>query len=609
MHHSQPGFMAASGTLSRPSQGLRRWQEQAWGLALLSSISYALAAQAEWPLYGGDAAHHRHVLNSQISPENIHQLKPAWSFKTGIKGSFQATPIVADGVMYVSLPWNHVVALNAASGEEIWRYQHRRDMRRKPCCGPANRGVALAQGRVLMGTVDGHLLALDAANGELLWDRDVTGGDAGIAEDIRALGTQATGKVVGTSGAGLNMAPTVHGDKVIIGITGVGYGLHLDNPRENAPLGAVVGIAGHYGRRGFIAAYSLSKGEPIWQFDTIPEQGWEGDFVQSTADGERLPRNPQREKAQAPSYSKAWRYGGGSVWSTPVIDTATDTLFFGTGNPSPQMQGSSRPGDNLYTSSVVALDVNTGTLRWHYQQVPHDLWGYDVASPPVLFHWQQGDKSLPAVGQAGKTGWFYVLNRDNGELLYKSEPFVPQHNMFKPPSAEGTIVYPGVIGGSNWSPVSVDAQRRKVFIAGIHWPVEYRLHTLPASEEAPALQYSSMSPVYDAERYGLISALDLDSGRVLWQQRTSNPLIGGLLSTDSGLVFSGEGGGALLALAAETGAKLWESKTPFGVNAPPISYEVDGRQHIAVVSGGNALFGYAPGDLIQSWALATPAEQ
>lgn len=569
----------------------------------LSGFCTALSAASEWPLYGGNGAHHRHAHNSQITPANVQQLKPAWTFRTGVKGSFQATPIVVDGVMYVSLPWNHVLALDAASGDELWRYRHVRDPQRKPCCGPANRGVAVAQDRVFMGTVDGHLLALDANNGQVLWDRDVTGGDAGVAEDIQSLGPDASGKVIGTSGAGLNMAPAVHEGKVIIGITGVGYGLHLDSPRDNAPLGAVVGIAGQYGRRGFLAAYAVDTGEPIWQFDTIPESGWEGDFVQSTPDGERLPRNIRRERRQAKKASQAWRYGGGSVWSTPVIDRRSNTLFFGTGNPSPQMQGSSRPGDNLYSSSIVALDVTTGALRWHFQQVPHDLWGYDVASPPVLFEVQREERRLPAVGQAGKTGWFYVLHRHTGELLYKSEAFVPQYNMFQPASAQGTILYPGVVGGSNWSPVSVDIHRRRVFIAGIHWPVKYTLHQLEGGHDQPALRYSSMSPIYDAERYGLLTAMNLDDGELIWQQRTPNPLIGGLLSTDSGLVFSGEGGGALLALHAQTGDILWETSMESGVNAPPISYFANGRQHIAVVSGGNALFGFEPGDLIQTWAL------
>lgn len=576
----------------------------AFGLVAVCVLPTAVSANdQEWPVYGGDQEHHRHFYAGQITPNNVGQLRTAWRFRSGVKGPFQATPIVHDGVMYVSLPWNHVVALDAGSGKELWRYRHTLDPKRKPCCGPANRGVAVAHGKVFMGTVDGHLLALDVRNGRVLWDRDVTGGEAGVAEDIQQLANTTSGEVIGTSGAGLNMAPAVYDGKVIIGITGVGYGLHLDSPREDAPLGAVVGIAGHYGRRGFIAAFDVDTGTPIWQFDTIPEQGWEGNFAKQTADGVVLPRDTDRERRLARETPDAWRYGGGSVWTTPVIDVRSGILFFGTGNPSPQMQGSSRPGDNLYSSSIVALDVHTGKLRWYYQQVPHDLWGYDVASPPVLFTVKQGGKEIPVVGQAGKTGWFYVLRRDSGELLYKSEPFVPQHNMFKPATREGTVLYPGVIGGSNWSPVSLDVRRRLVFIAGIHWPVKYTLHELDGREGQPPLVYSKMSPVHGVPRYGLLTAMDMDSGKILWQHRTPHPLIGGILSTDTGVVFSGEGGGAIFALRSENGEVLWSEDTPFGVNAPPISYQVDGRQYVAVVSGGNKLFGFEAGDLIQTWSL------
>ncbi|MCX4193998.1 pyrroloquinoline quinone-dependent dehydrogenase [Methylophaga sp. OBS1] len=563
----------------------------------------SVETEVEWPLFGGNELHQRHSPLTQINPDNVAELEPAWEFNSGIEATFQATPIVKNGVMYVSLPFNDVVALDATSGERLWRYQHDWDETRKMCCGPANRGVAVSQGRVFMGTVDGRLIALDARTGNKLWDQDVTKGKSGIREDVSLLEGDTEGEVSGTSGAGLNMAPMVYKGKVIIGITGVGYGLHLDSPDPNAPLGAVVGIAGKYGRRGFMAAYDAETGEQQWQFDTIPEQGWEGDFVQATPDGEKLPRDIESEKASADQYADAWRYGGGSAWSTPAIDHETDTLYFGTGNPSPQMEGSSRPGDNLYTSSLVALDATTGELKWYFQQVPHDMWGYDVASPPVLFDVQRDGQSIPAVGQAGKTGWFYVLNRHSGELIFKSEAYVPQQNMFQSPSREGTVIYPGVLGGSNWSPVSLDPERRLVFIAGIHWPVTYSLHQLEGKDGEAGVQYSSMSPVNTDERYGLLSAIDIDTGELVWQHKTPEPLLGGVLSTASGLVFSGEGNGQLFALNAETGEKLWSGATEAGVNAPPISYQIGGKQYIAAVAGGNKLFGFKGGDALKVWAL------
>jgi alcohol dehydrogenase (cytochrome c) len=574
------------------------------------SLSFAgkQAIATDWPVFGGNWDHQRHAVSTQITPDNIQQLAPAWEFDTGITSSFQATPIVVNGVMYVSLPFNHVVALQADTGQQLWRYTHDRIKDRPMCCGPANRGVAVNNGKVFMGTVDSRLLALDARTGQKLWDIDVTKGEQGVQEDAATLGSQLDtrgGKleVSGASGAGINMAPMVFDGKVIVGITGVGYGLHLDSPDPEAPLGAVVGIAGNYGRRGFMAAYDENTGELAWKFDTVPSEGWEGHFTQVTPDGVVLPRNIDKEKADLSKYPDAWQFGGGSAWSTPAIDRENGILYFGTGNPSPQMEGSSRPGDNLYTASLVALDVRTGALKWHYQQVPHDQWGYDVASPPVLFTTRVKGKPVPAVGQAGKTGWFYVHHRITGELLFKSEAFVPQNNMFTLPTEQGNVIYPGVIGGSNWSPVSVDEQRRMVFIAGIHWPVKYQLHELKAKGNKPALKYSSMSPIEDDEKYGLLSAIHLDTGKLIWQHKVKAPMIGGVLSTRTGLVFSGEGSGEFFALDSSTGKRIWEQGNAAGVNAPPVSYETKGKQYVAVAVGGNKLFGFKQGQTIKAWAL------
>lgn len=570
---------------------------------VLSAPAFGHATDLQWPVFGGNWLHQRHSQATQITQENVKDLQPAWEFDTGIKATFQATPIVQDGVMYVSLPFNHVVALDATNGKLLWRYTHDRKKDRKMCCGPSNRGVAVENGKVFMGTVDARLIALDAQSGTKLWDIDVVQGDQGIAEDVAALQGQTSGKVTGASGASINMAPMVYKNKVLIGITGVGYGLHLEDEDPNAPLGSVVGIAGKYGRRGFLAAYNVDSGEREWKFDTVASENWEGAFSQTTPDGYRLPRDIASEKKAAPDFQDAWKYGGGSAWSTPAIDRSTDTLYFGIGNPSPQMEGSSRPGDNLYTSSLVALDVATGKIKWFYQQVPHDLWGYDVASPPVLFNLRKGGNTIAAVGQAGKTGWFYVHDRATGKLLFKSDAFVPQYNMFEAASKEGTEIYPGVMGGSNWSPVSVDEERRSVFIAGIHWPVIYQLHQIQAKGDKPALKYSTMSPSQDAERYGVLNSIDLDTGKIKWRYKTQNPLLGGVLSTATGVVFAGQGEGKLVAYSADNGRKLWEGSTDAGVNAPPITYLINGKQYVAVAAGGNKLFGFKTGQKIRVWGL------
>jgi glucose dehydrogenase len=409
-------------------------------------------------------------------------------------------------------------------------------------------------------------------------------------------------KIAGSTGVGINMAPVVYAGKVIVGITGVGYGLHLDAPRPGAPVGAVVGVEGRYGRPGFLAAYDAATGRPVWRFDTVPASGWEGAFRATTPDGVPLPRDPAKERAAAPSRPDAGRYGGGSAWTSPTIDPERGLLFFGTGNPSPQLEDTSRPGDNLHTVSLVALDAATGALRWHWQQVPHDLWGYDVASPPVLVDVVRQGKRVPAVAQAGKTGWLYVHDRATGALLVRSEPLVPQKNLFAAPSAGGTVVHPAAFGGVNWSPIAVDPGKGRAFAAGIHWPMRYTLHEAPADGDRPALRYTSMEPV-TGERWGLLSAVDLATGKLRWQHRTPEPLVGGVLATAGGLVFFGEGDGHLDALDADTGRVLWRGACPAGANAPPIAYEVDGVQYVAVAAGGNPMFGFKAGQTLIAFAL------
>jgi len=576
-------------------------------LISLTACTDVITAESEnqqWPSFGNDYSSQRFSNANQINTKNVKNLTLAWQHNSGVINSQQTTPIVQDGIMYFSLPFNHVVALDAKSGKEQWRYQHDRREDWKMCCGPQNRGVAVSDGRVYIGTVDARLIALDAKTGQKIWDIDVV--EAAIAregqETLNQNDPNKARKVTGGTGIGIGMAPVVYKGKVIIGITGVGYGLHIDNLRDDAPLGAVIGVVGNYGRPGFLAAFDVNDGQRIWQFDTIPTTGWEGDFTEVTEDGVTFQRDIAAEKAALSQYPNAASLGGGSAWSTPAIDTEHDILFFGTGNPSPQMNDVSRPGDNLYTVSLVALDANTGERKWHYQQVPHDLWGYDLASPPVLFDYHLDGKVIPAVGQASKTGWFYIHDRLTGKLLKKSDAFVPQKNMFAKATFEGTVIYPGILGGSNWSPVSVDQGKQRVFVSGIHAPIKYTLHETPAKDGNPAIRYVSSEPTDDPS-WGLLSAIDLSTGEIVWQNKTEQPLVGGTLATAGGLVFMGEGNGHFNAYDSQTGELLWQAKSEFGVNAPPISYTVDGRQYIAVASGGNKIMGFKQGDAMLVYQL------
>ena len=556
---------------------------------------------ADWSSYGNDLTNQRFSRLDQINSTNVDQLKLAWQYRTGIRGTFQATPIVKDGIMYISLPFNHLIAINAKTGKELWRYEHDRNRDWKLCCGPANRGVAIHGDQIFMGTVDARLISLDAKTGKIIWDINVVENNV-LTENIDNLAIDDPNRdktMSGGTGVGINMAPIVYENKVIVGITGVGYGLHIDDDK-NAPLGAVVGVAGRFGRPGFLAAYDIYSGKKIWQFNTIPDQGWEGEMSNYTKDGELLNRDLLYEKENLNNYPDAAQYGGGSAWTTPAIDSDTHTLFFGTGNPSPQMNGESRPGDNLYTVSLVALDANTGKLKWYFQQVPHDLWGYDVASPPVLFHTVHDNKIIPVVGQASKTGWFYIHQRDTGELILKSEAFVPQQNMFAEATEAGTIIYPGILGGSNWSPVSINIDEHLAFISGIHAPVKY---TLTEHNDGYKTQRYVKSEPTDDEKWGLLSAINLETGKIQWQHHTEEPLIGGTLSTAGDLIFNGEGNGSFNAFNAKTGELLWTTKIDAGVNAPPITFMIDGKQYIAVVAGGNKIFGFKQGDYVNVYSI------
>ena len=566
--------------------------------ALLALLSSTAAAQdpAGWPLHGHDLGGQRYSPLAAIDTTNVARLHPAWTWHSGVPATFQATPVVLDTVMYLSLPYSGVAALDARTGRELWRYTHT-PRTEKLCCGPANRGVAVSGDKVYVGTTDGRLLALDAATGTVRWDVTVAeyGGTTESTGQLEAGDPLSRVGQTGSTGVGISAAPLVYGGRVFVGIAGVGYGLHPDQGL------AVVGVAGQYGRPGLMAAFDAETGAPVWHWD-VTGPGWEGRYRTRTPDGLPLPRDVRRERADARRSTGAWKYGGGSIYATPVVDTARRLLIFGTGNPSPQMADASRPGDNLYTSSLVALDLRTGRLVWHWQQVPHDRWGYDAASSPVLLDLERDGRTVPAVAQAAKTGWVYVHDRRDGKLLFKSEPFVPQRNLFTPPQpGEGVVVAPGIAGGANWSPSAYDPARRLFFVGALHLPTRYVAREA-RRPDGSVLHYASTQTTDEA--WGTLTALDLARhGGRRWQVRTDEPLVGGVLATAGGLVFSGAGQGRFAAFAAATGRELWSWQAEAGVNAPPVTYRVGGRQYVAVAAGGNALFGFKQGDEVVAFTL------
>lgn len=566
-------------------------------------LKAAASEKDNWIIHGRDYTNQRFSPLDQINTKTVKRLVPKWIYQTGTASTFQTTPLVADGVMYLSAPFSHVIAVDAASGAELWRYDHK-STAKKLCCGPANRGVALGYGKVYVATVDARLIALDQKTGKVVWDIAIVSPDGGPTEDAANLAADALKdqNVTGSTGVGAVAAPLVANGLVVTGITGVGYGLHLDSNRPGAPLSAVVGFSGRFGRPGFLAAYDAATGKKVWHFDTTQE-GWEGEYRETTPDGVPLHRDIAAEKAAAKDNKDAWRYGGGSIWHTPALDVERGMIFLGIGNPSPQAAGAGRPGDNLYTSCLVALDIKTGKLIWYYQQIPHDIWGYDVASPPVLFDAKVGSQTIAAVGHASKLGWYYVHDRATGKLLYKSEAFVPQDNMFALPTPEGAKVSPGVGGGANWSPVSLDTANNRVFVAAMHMPTTYRSAEIPAADGKPAIKYVVLD-TETPERWGTLTAIDLAAnGKILWQNKTKDPLVGGVLATAGGLVFNGEGSGDIAAYDSKTGEKLWRFACGAGVNAPPISYAIDGQQYLAVAAGGSQIWGFRQGGAVIVFAL------
>lgn len=581
---------------------VRLWTKRSAALAAgLTLLACAPSADdGDWALHGHDIGGQRYSALAAIDTATVAHLVPKWTYHSGVAGTFQATPIVVDGVMYVSLPFSGVAALDAGTGRELWKYTHE-SRTEKLCCGPANRGVAVARGKVYLGTVDGRLVALDAKTGAVVWDVEVAQyqGSIEATTQLKQDTTFAGRRTIGTTGVGVPAAPLVYDGKVFVGIAGVGYGLHL---AHDLPVGiSVVGVAGEYGRPGLMMAFDAETGRPVWGFN-VTGPGWEGEFRSTTPDGVPLNRDLDAEHAEASKYAEAWKYGGGSIYTTPVVDTERNLLIFGTGNPSPQMADESRPGDNLYTTSLVALDLRTGTLAWYYQQVPHDRWGYDVANSPILLELEHEGQRVPAVAQAAKTGWVYVHDRRDGRLLFKSDAFVPQRNLFFPPQpGEGIVVAPGAAGGAGWSPSAYDARQKLFFVSALHLPTRYIVHE-ERRPDGGVFRYTSTENT--TESGGTLTALDLGAGgRLRWQVKTGEPLVGGVLATAGGLVFSNVGGGVFAALDAGSGKQLWSYQCDAGVNAPPVTYTVDGRQYVAVAAGGNVMFGFKYGDMVVAFGL------
>jgi len=508
----------------------------------------------------GSYAQTRYHAASQINTKNVGKLKPAFVFQTEVVESMETAPIVVDGIMYLTTSYNHIYAVDAKTGKEFWHYKHKQGAVTTYCCGPNNRGVAIMNDRVYMGTLDAKLVALDAKSGKVLWATQIDDPEKGYSE---------------------TMAPVAVNGKILIGTNG-----------------------GEYGVRGFVKAFDANDGKLLWTSYSIPEKGHEGVWAVNDATGRNMLRDIAAEKKQlAEKGGDFYKTLGGGVWMAPAVDKETNTVFYVAGNPSPDLYGAERPGDNLYTNSMVAIDLNTGAYKWHFQYIAHDVWDLDAVSPVILTEAKDKAGKMRKVAiHAGKTGHVYVHDRATGELIRFSDAMIPQENMWVLPTANGARMLPGANGGVEWSPMAFNAKHRLAYAANLHQPMTY--HVEEAKYPGGKLWLGGAFKVIPSEKqWGRLAAVNVDTGKVTWKVDTEQPLIGGVLATAGDLVFNGEGNGMFSAFDAGSGKKLWSFNCGAGVNAPAVSYMVGGKQYIAVAAGGNTQLDFKRGNSVIVFAL------
>jgi len=528
-------------------------------LSLSAQVSFDRLLHADkepqnWLTYSGTNTGQRYSLLTQITPENVKNLELQWVLQTRspaeATSKYESTPLVVDGVMYTVQPPNVVVAVDAATGRVFWSYAYAPVPAARACCGRVNRGLAILGNTLFMGTIDGNLVAIDARDGHQIWKTPIGKPEAGYS---------------------VTVAPLVVKDKIITGPAG-----------------------GEYGISGFLAAYDAATGKQAWKFDTIP----------SSADA------PGHETWAGDS----WKHGSGSIWTTGTFDPALNTIYWGVGNAAPDWNGDVRAGDNLYTSSVVALDADTGKLKWYYQFTPHDEFDFDSTQVPVIadINWKGSARKVLLF--SNRNGIFYVLDRVTGEFLL-GKPFVKvtwmdgfddkgrPHRTLSP-SPEGTVIYPNNQGGTNWYNPAFNPRTGLVYIPT--WLDTYSVYTKRndqykegnqfngggATHDVPALRPGANNNRLPEVGSGAIQAVDPQTGDVKWQFKMTDVTDSGVLTTASDLVFAGGREGYFYALDGRTGAMLWKGMVGGQVSAGPVTYAVNGKQYVSIPAG-NVVFTYA----------------
>lgn len=545
----------------------------------------------KWITNGGNLYNQRYSPLDKINTSNVAQLKGEWTAKLGsgldFKFSGEATPIVYDGVMYIITGANDVLALDAKTGEAIWEYRANLDESiTTVCCGWTSRGVAVGEGKVFVGRLDAKLVALDQKTGEVIWEAIVDQWETGHT---------------------ITNAPLYYNGKVYTGISG-----------------------GEYGIRGYVAAYDAKLGRELWRFYTIPGPGEVGHDTW-------------------PQDNDSWKIGGAPVWQTPAVDPDLGLLYFSTGNAAPDVDGSKREGDNLFASSIVAIDAETGKYKWHFQEVHHDIWDYDAPNPVILFDVNINGTLRKGLGQAGKTGWVYLLDRTDGTPLVgitekpvpqnenqktaATQPFpegdaiIPQSipdevmqkdfpnykgksgDIFTPFWDDPVLIKPYPLGGANWPPsaYSPDTEYFYVlaqdgaFVFTRNQDEEYNPGNV---REGKSFIGSSMRPAEGGPPVrSHITAIDVKTNKIAWQEKWDTTAYSGALVTKGGLLFVGHNDGRLIAFDAKTGDQLWEFLMDAGANAPAMTYEIDGVQYITIHAGGSSLAGSKHGDTLWTFSL------
>jgi len=501
---------------------------------------------SRWLTFSGDYTGQRHSPLKQLTAQNVSRLVPQWVFQTDIPGlpgrGIENTPLVVDGVLYVTGNNDEAWAIDSRTGRPIWTYRRRLppNFSASVCCGPVNRGFGILGDRLYMGTLDAHLLALDRKTGEVIWD--VAVGDLKKANAITA-------------------APLVVKNKVIIGVAG-----------------------GDFSSRGYINAYDAQTGELSWHFNTIP-----------------MPGDPGSDTW--PNAAVAAR-GGGAVWVTGSYDPALNLVYYGTGNPNPDYYGDDRLGDNLYTCSLVALDVDTGKLRWHYQFTPHDVHDWDSAHVPVQAELKIGGKLRKVIMVANRNGFFYTLDRETGKLLV-AKPFIDGSNWAKEIGADGRPVVldntgtaekclPDNHGGTNFQPPTFSPELGLFFVTA-HETCATWLGVKPAEpiEMGVRVPSGGRSLVDGHAQFSALRAIDPTTGQRRWEHKYRDypstvalDLTGGVMSTASGLVFTGDNEGYFHAFDGESGKELWKFQTGAPVwGSAAVTFMLDGRQWVVTTAG------------------------